>query len=48
MNERPSLDPEAKVESHMHITSIPLNVTLQKEKKKIRDEGAVINFWVTI
>lgn len=33
MNERPSLDPEAEVENDMHITSIPLNVSLKKKKK---------------
>lgn len=34
MNERPSLDPEAEVQSHMHTTSIPLNVSLQEKNRR--------------
>lgn len=32
MNERPSVDPEAEVQSQVCITSIPLNASLPKNK----------------
>lgn len=47
MNERPSLDPEAEVENDMHITSIPLNVSLKKKKKNQRWMSKMKESWLS-